>query len=470
MPYDSDISDTDQHPFPNITRKMSHEDLMNLMKDTSTEQPPEDSITKKNKNLPTTVTDMYFEAFANKDKLIDPENIKTFNKADYASSEYPSKKNDSDSYRNDKYVPRDDSPRKDSDKSERKKDSDRYSHKKYTESSEDEDDEKLKKLDIMRQLAELVERGVKLSRNYTIESNYKDMKYEHDLHKSILDKKSGIRWLNNMTTHLCYAIEWGNEKWNPFDFYLNDWSKQVESDIDDGHYVDVFGELYEKYVKAGKPIPPELKLLFLLSASAIRFHLTHSMLQVANLEQMLGNNNMMDKLRQQARMGQNTNNSVSKLDEQMNKEHELAQQRIADLEMLKRERDNIKNNQRYQDELQSQLNQQQNEILLRERMLQDEIQKNRREMERLKEQLQTQQSDTRSNVGSVRKMNPPRIPASLRKNVKDNESTGSNKSGNFNPKLDEIINNKIQKDMESLMSNDTKKSKRSRRPGIKINI
>ena len=44
---------------------------------------------------------------------------------------------------------------------------------------------------------------------------------------------------------------------------LQDWSKQMSADIKD--YYDVFGELYEKYNRPGKSMPPELKLVLILS-------------------------------------------------------------------------------------------------------------------------------------------------------------------------------------------------------------
>jgi len=117
----------------------------------------------------------------------------------------------------------------------------------------------IKKLDMIRKLGELRKNGVKLSQNYSMFSDYKTMKYEYELHKSIRDKHNTVDWLGKIIGGGCYFLERGNEKFNPFDFELSGWSENVKSDIQQHKYSDVLGELYEKYFKAGKPISPDLK-------------------------------------------------------------------------------------------------------------------------------------------------------------------------------------------------------------------
>ncbi len=201
-----------------------------------------------------------------------------------------------------------------------------------------EEDEMLAKLDMLRKLGELTQYGVKLSQNYNMGSDFKTMKYEYELHKSIRDKHNGIKWMSNMLVNVCYGVEIANDKFNPFDFHLKGWSEQMNEDSDS--YYDVFGELYEKYFKTGKPIPPELKLFLMISGSAVKFHLAHSMInKLPNLGQMLNNNpEMAEKLRQQA--------SADKLKEQGDKQrdsfnnkaanyHDEARQRAEDLQLLR---------------------------------------------------------------------------------------------------------------------------------------
>ena len=65
---------------------------------------------------------------------------------------------------------------------------------------------------------------------------------------------------------------------------------------------DVFGELYEKYNSPGANMPPELKLVLMLTGSAVKFHLANTIFtKLHTLDSELQNNpNLVNILRQQA--------------------------------------------------------------------------------------------------------------------------------------------------------------------------
>jgi len=141
------------------------------------------------------------------------------------------------------------------------------------------EEELLAKYDIMQQLAEMAQfRGVKLSQNYTIKSNYEDMLRERNLHKYIKDKHEGTKWLSEGFFHLIKGIEKANGHFDPFGFNLDGWSDHVKGNLND-HY-GTFSELYEKYVGPGVNIAPELKLAFAMCSSAATYHYFNSALQV----------------------------------------------------------------------------------------------------------------------------------------------------------------------------------------------
>jgi len=238
------------------------------------------------------------------------------------------------------------------------------------------------KLKMLRQLGDLTKCGVKLSQNYNMNSDYRTMKYEHELHKGIRDKHMGIKWLNNLLLNICYGIEMGNEHFNPFDFKLKGWSEQMDEKSDE--YYDVLGELYDKYCKEGKPFPPELKLMFMVSGSAIQFHLSYAMLNSGvNAEDELKNNpSLAQKLRE--KIITNKNN--------LNKQHEVVKQKVDDI---------------------NKINQDQKEY-----RTQQEIFEKQKQLQELQNQLLQQRSDTRSSypTGTVEQkiMTSPVIPASLK--------------------------------------------------------
>jgi hypothetical protein len=146
------------------------------------------------------------------------------------------------------------------------------------------DDERLRKLDMLRNLGELVQNGIKLSQNYNMNSDYCTMKCEYDLHKGIRAKQNAINWLSSILLNCIYGIEILNDRYNPFDLKLKGWSEQMNADAH--NYYEVFGELYEKYNKPGKSMPPEIKLILMITGSAVKFHLTNTLM--SNLSSMTG--------------------------------------------------------------------------------------------------------------------------------------------------------------------------------------
>jgi hypothetical protein len=228
------------------------------------------------------------------------------------------------------------------------KDTDKDTTKDTTKDTKDKDpnDEKnlsaeelmLRKLDILRKLVELAQAGVKLSQNYTIHSDYKTMKYEYELHKNIRARQNGINWMSSMSLNCIWGLEMLNDKYDPFSLKLKGWSEQMNADIN--NYYDVFGELYEKYNQPGKNMAPELKILLMISGSALKFHLTNSML--GNLptmnDKIYENPELAERLRQKAvtdKIIEQQHKQNDSLNKQMSKEHEIASQKVSDIQMLK---------------------------------------------------------------------------------------------------------------------------------------
>ena len=99
------------------------------------------------------------------------------------------------------------------------------------------------------------------------------------------------------------ALEFLNNKFDPFDLKLDGWSESVHENIDD--YNDVFGELYDKYKTTAK-VPPEIKLLMMVGGSAAMVHLTNTMFKssLPGMEEMMKQNPDMMKQFAQAAMNQ----------------------------------------------------------------------------------------------------------------------------------------------------------------------
>jgi len=311
-----------------------------------------------------TQTDMMYQYFANDDKMVNQDNRQFFdkNKKEYTSynKDHNNNNNSSDYYKNNDqynkngmhmsdlqqqynafnptggsyntgYNAYNNSSYNDYSNSYTNTQSDTY----VKEPSEDEIH--LEKLDMLRKLGELTQRGVTLSQNYNMNSDLKSMKYEYNLHASIKAKQNTINWASSMMMNCVYGLEMMNDKYDPFSLKLKGWSEHMNKDINS--YYDVFGELYEKYSQPGNPVAPEIKLLMMLSGSAIKFHLTNTMLNsLPNvMDKFKDNPELAEKLRQQAladKMKEMNEKEQENLQNYVNNQHDIAVQKADDIKML----------------------------------------------------------------------------------------------------------------------------------------
>jgi hypothetical protein len=130
------------------------------------------------------------------------------------------------------------------------------------------------KFNYLRKLEMLEKKGIRLSKQYTMDSSLEEMIGEYETIKSEREKENSVKFQGRMLMAAVTGLEFLNNRFDPFDFKLDGWSEQVNENIDD--YDEVFGELHEKYSTKAK-MAPELKLLFQLSGSAIMLHMTNTM-------------------------------------------------------------------------------------------------------------------------------------------------------------------------------------------------
>lgn len=126
----------------------------------------------------------------------------------------------------------------------------------------------------LRKLEALEQKGVRLTKQYTMESNLDEMKGEYEMIVSEKEKSNSVKFQGKMLMACITGLEFLNNKFDPFDLKLDGWAEQVNENIND--YDEIFGELHEKYHSKAK-MAPELKLMFQLAGSAIMLHMTNSM-------------------------------------------------------------------------------------------------------------------------------------------------------------------------------------------------
>lgn len=252
----------------------------------------------------------------------------------------------------------------------------------------DANDERLAKINILTELAELVDlHGVVLSKNYDMDDDYEDMKLELDMHRSIRRKRNGINWLSDFTINAIWGLEIMNgQVGDPFKLEIGGWHSNMKKQVK-GNY-DVMGELFEKYFKDGQ-VSPEFRFLWMLVASAGATISANKVKGKSVSQSMEDDPDMINKLRQQA--GQhNYTEDEDDLDDYMSEEREVARKQVSDLQ-------NIRNAEQ--------------EVATR----QAELSRKADELKKMRQNISMQRSDTRSMYSNnpQPQMQPPQIPQTL---------------------------------------------------------
>jgi hypothetical protein len=104
------------------------------------------------------------------------------------------------------------------------------------------------------------------------------VKAEYNMLKGEKEKQNSVKFQGKMMMAFVSALEFLNNRFDPFELKLDGWAEAVNENIED--YDDVFGELHEKYGDKAK-MAPELKLIFMLGGSAAMLHMTNTMFKSA---------------------------------------------------------------------------------------------------------------------------------------------------------------------------------------------
>ena len=197
-----------------------------------------------------------------------------------------------------------------------------------------EDELILKKLDMLRKLGELKQRGANLSQNYSLNSNYKHMEYEYKLHHDIRSKQNSIHWMSHMFVGTIKGLEMLNDHYNPFDFNLEGLSKKISENMDP--YYDVMGEIYEKYNGPGKKMQPEYRLILMVAGAALQTQIVKFIPDSVTKATKHFKNDVdtIQNLKQKASMSSDAyRDSINK---KINIEQTKRQKDLSDLEMIKK--------------------------------------------------------------------------------------------------------------------------------------
>lgn len=133
------------------------------------------------------------------------------------------------------------------------------------------DDEKA---DLLNRIQRLVKKGHISQARLSIYSHIDEIRAEYKRLSYSIEVEQSIRFQKRMLVACVSGIEFLNKKFDPFDVELDGWSENVMESQDD--YDTVFEELFQKYQNKVK-VAPEIKLMFMVSGSALMFHMNKTM-------------------------------------------------------------------------------------------------------------------------------------------------------------------------------------------------
>lgn len=131
-----------------------------------------------------------------------------------------------------------------------------------------------RKITALAEITEMKDRGVPISRNYTVHDSLEEMEGEIRIRKEIKNKENGKQVYKNLYLGLISAVEFCNEEINPFHLEIDGLHKHMSMVVDSQD--TIFEELYEKYKGNSGKMSPELRLLIFTVTTVLSVHSTNS--------------------------------------------------------------------------------------------------------------------------------------------------------------------------------------------------
>lgn len=148
-----------------------------------------------------------------------------------------------------------------------------------------------KKRLLLFKLKRLQQKGYQPSRFYDMNSSLEELTAEVESIKREANLNQGVKVTKNALVSICSLLEYVNNRFDPMDIVLDGWSEEINDDVQNGEYDEVMEELYYKYYDKVS-MGPEMKLITMVGGSAVKFHLSHTLLKtmVPNADILLKQN------------------------------------------------------------------------------------------------------------------------------------------------------------------------------------
>lgn len=139
----------------------------------------------------------------------------------------------------------------------------------YGEAERDSGADRQLKNDLLIKLYQMQEKGIQLSRDFTMDDSLTDIQFEYNKLTASKKMRTSTELMKQGLMFTVNTLEFLNNKYDPFDIDLEGWGSHETANIH--KYDDVFEELYDKY-KDNVDAGPEIKFLMMFIGSAMAFH------------------------------------------------------------------------------------------------------------------------------------------------------------------------------------------------------
>ena len=131
------------------------------------------------------------------------------------------------------------------------------------------DEERLEKQEYLIELANLQQKGVKLSRDFTLNDSVAELEFEINSQNANLNTRNAVRFCLDSIKVAANFIEIGNAKYGPF-IELDGWAESTFGG-DMKRYEHVFERIYRRYWRKNQ-MSPLMELAWLILGSMVTWH------------------------------------------------------------------------------------------------------------------------------------------------------------------------------------------------------
>lgn len=321
------------------------------------------------------------------------------------------------------------------------------------------------KMGMIRKLSELVGAGAQLTQNYNMDSDYKTMKYEYELHTSVRNKHRVVNFMQDQCISAVGTLEKLNKKVDYFGLKLDGWYSDISGKSD--QIYDTCGELYDKCFTTGGSIHPALMLMGIVGYSAVKTHLTNTTTdQIPSVEDKRRENpQMIENIRQMA-LGNTISNKPTQFKEKLSRQYENAVEQVKDYQVLRQQEDEYRSRQRNNQNNQNNSDKHNDQPVMRPPSLPMSLQR-QKQLPSLGVQIPSGSDMTPEQYRQFRENEILEQKAKFEKQKeKDNVQQKSQKSHvSINPNIDNII-----KEADAKQTTSKPRKRRGRKNSIKVDV